>query len=539
MTKTASESPKTTRKSLRNKPKQKDHDFQYEDEDGTQCHRAKAKSSDVAGDGGNVISQPQTNDAAHQQLDESFNLELTVSQSEPDCSTGINEMAQPGPVGENQNAPSQGDEADPTQDSLIKLLCDTSTPHATQSASSLSQQKRNRSLLFEAIIDLPSLPNTPMETRLARIEHALFKSQIQIDKLERSNVNLTDEIKNLKAQLMVKDKEIEKLSTENAELKLTIRTQNRQLSKQINELDTLSSKVITLDNKNAEQRKELLSHVNLDQNNLTLQQQCTNLEAKMRNKEKELQEKTYELGIMTAKFESLQNMPSPKTSFENNSYHGDIRPSPTTCGTNSNGAKPIPAPRRRNGRGITVKTNTSPPLLIMGNSNVKGIATRVNKLGLGALAFAHSSARIAGVTESVRRARNKNLNPEFVMIHATDIDIHSPTNPGLNSVKEDINVLIQEAKRTFPHSKICMSSAPLYKDMTLRHRAQEINDFVRRQCVRDDRLLYISNENLQLWKDDVHFTYISKDLIARNIIHVTRLVKKNDITLSASRPAWS
>ena len=199
----------------------------------------------------------------------------------------------------------------------------------------------------------------------------------------------------------------------------------------------------------------------------------------------------------------------------------------------------LPLPRRhRPVHSTSSNTNkVNPSILVVGNSNVKGLAHRIKKHGLDAMGIPHSSARIAAITESIRSMNDHNNNPEFLVLHATDIDIHAPIKP-VNAIMEDIDNLIRAAKCSFPQSKICLSSAPLYQDMLQRERAQVINDYVHRCCIRDARLLFISNDKLSVWRDGVHLTYNSKDILAKNIVHVTSLVKNNGITNRHVRPAW-
>ena len=391
--------------------------------------------------------------------------------------------------------------------------------------------RNNKSLLFEGITETvssvlvlsPSPTCTPIETKLARTSKLQLQANCRIDELLKDNHKMRDAIIEHTLKLQLRDKQIEALTLEVSDLKITNMNQKRQLSRQIDELDSLTQRIVALDEKNAEQRMHLRQQKENKDQIQDLETICKGLEDRLHEKSQKLEDALFELNIVTARFESLQmgttNRPTLNMPRDQPSSSTAVHPTPAPC------TRPVPAPRQRNKINRPQYKQPDPSIFVIGNSNVKGLASRLNAKGVDATAAVHSSAKISTITNSLNKGAQQ--DHEFVVVHAMDIDIR--TQSPMSTIKSDVDQLIHTAKQAFPRAKICISSAPLGEHPRINERAKELNEYLRRHCIHDMSLLFISNDSLDLWRDGIHLTNRSKDLLANSIIHVTSLVKKNGL----------
>ena len=98
---------------------------------------------------------------------------------------------------------------------------------------------------------------------------------------------------------------------------------------------------------------------------------------------------------------------------------------------------------------------------------------------------------------------------------AIDVRRNLPTS----AIKYEMERMITTAKRTFPTSKVIISSIPSAAKYH-HHRATEVNRHLHHLCSKDqNNLVYINNDDLVLnVRDNIHLTPDSKQKLASAIV---------------------
>ena len=135
---------------------------------------------------------------------------------------------------------------------------------------------------------------------------------------------------------------------------------------------------------------------------------------------------------------------------------------------------------------------------------------------------------------------DKNLNADAFMYAGTTCDVITNRLPGIKvpaaivlntgaidvrrnlqieAIKYEMERMINTAKRTFPTSKVIVSSIPSAARY-YRHCISEVNGHLRNLCSQDQhKLMYIDNEHLELNAgDNIHLTPHSKEKLANAIV---------------------
>ena len=167
-----------------------------------------------------------------------------------------------------------------------------------------------------------------------------------------------------------------------------------------------------------------------------------------------------------------------------------------------------------------------PSVLVIGNSNVRGISEGLNERGLDGTAFVYP-----GQTTSQIRRRTDNIvkatksKPKAILIHSADIEIRDFTTC-VSKIVNDVKALVTDLHERCEDSRIILSSLPLVPHKRhLNDRIGEYNNAISSLCRETSHLVYLCNKTAKLRHDGIHLTRQSKDLIARTTArHVKQCV---------------
>ena len=422
-----------------------------------------------------------------------------------------------------------------TDDSLIDLLCTANEVSESTPINTGDNSSNFRSLLFEAIVDgdISCIEKeTQLEIKLMNAQQQLLQARSQVETLQQGVGRLKREVTDKNVHESLKVDIVNKLNQELSDSKQDNVTQKRQISRYIQDVDNLTKKILSLDAKNVEQRTELVDLYNTVEDlteKLSIHKvQCQEHQEKIQNLSEKLDDAMYDKALMTAKLESLQQIPQKEV------IHAGLNSSWTTQGARpkhtggrtetpplpASRTPPVPAPRKKQ-QVIPQSTQVSqgPKLLIVGNSNAKHMAGRMQRQDIDASAVTYSSATSNFIAKRLPHI-SQNEKPDAVFLHAADLDVR--LNVPVEAVQREMGNLISTAKRTFPQaSKFCISSVPLVKDKRLCNRILQVNKYLYSECMKDQKLYFINNDTLELY-DQIHLTQSSRDQLARTIAHVVK-----------------
>lgn len=184
-------------------------------------------------------------------------------------------------------------------------------------------------------------------------------------------------------------------------------------------------------------------------------------------------------------------------------------------------AKPPQAcPPRYVGNVPRPSTHTQPKLIVVGNSNARGIARGLIDRGIDASGFCLPGATISHITSRIRHTKPSH-DPDLVLLMAGDIEAanHHPAE----NICARYEHLLKETKRTFPWSRVVVSGLPTAGDNLRQATIRKVNNYLQ-GVASDDRLVeYVSNTHAKL-RDDIHLSRTSKERLCMNVAQVSKKV---------------
>ena len=184
---------------------------------------------------------------------------------------------------------------------------------------------------------------------------------------------------------------------------------------------------------------------------------------------------------------------------------------------------PLPKPS------VPLHKPTSPPdikancignpahVIIIGNSNTRGLAQEINARGLDCTGFVYPGQTAADIKNRVEKIVTP-IPPAAIVCHAGDIEVRDHHH-SVESLKKDYTSLIDNIRTTFPRSKIILSGLPPVRssrDSSLRMRIQEVNRHLTSLTTSIENCVFLSNAKSTL-RDNIHFTNQSKVFLSRSI----------------------
>ena len=157
-------------------------------------------------------------------------------------------------------------------------------------------------------------------------------------------------------------------------------------------------------------------------------------------------------------------------------------------------------------------------VLLVGNSNTRGLAYRLRERGVESTSVLYSDASIQYISNRLGSLlRPNDPSPQNVVLHCTDVNVHS--NEDEESVKNNVQELSQHALSIFPHARIWLSGLPYGRRLpfVLRSKIASVNSYLYELCASKERLSYLDNADLPVAKDNLHLTTKGKNLLATKI----------------------
>lgn len=163
--------------------------------------------------------------------------------------------------------------------------------------------------------------------------------------------------------------------------------------------------------------------------------------------------------------------------------------------------------------------NTRPKIVIIGNSNARGISEGLNERGLDACGYVFPGGTISHITSRIRNMTSSQ-SPDFVMLMAGDIE--AADGLAAATICARYEHLIDGAKRAFPFSRIIISGLAQTGGHTQRETLRDVNRHLE-ILGNDERLLeFICNEQAKL-RDHIH---LSRNSVNKLSFNVSLYVKK-------------
>ena len=152
----------------------------------------------------------------------------------------------------------------------------------------------------------------------------------------------------------------------------------------------------------------------------------------------------------------------------------------------------------------TQQDRRRPHITVIGNSNVRGVAEKLIRLGGDASSYTYSGTPTHVIKERLKycKPRHQRDTPSHVFLHTGDIDIRGESKQVITSVLNTI----EDTINTFPNSRILVNTMPvLVRNPNLKSHIRKLNDAVREKCSSKPELTVIESENLPL-RDNIHFS---------------------------------
>ena len=162
-----------------------------------------------------------------------------------------------------------------------------------------------------------------------------------------------------------------------------------------------------------------------------------------------------------------------------------------------------------------------PRSIVIGNSNVRGIASQINMRGVDCTGFTFPGRSTRQIRE--RLPHLSPSDPDSVVCHTGDIDIRD-LRTSVPTVVADIVALVRTAENVFPRARIIVSSLPPVRSQQkqlLNNRIQQVNSELAELCASSENCVYLCNAGARL-SDSIHLSDRSKEFVARTAAHFTK-----------------
>ena len=185
------------------------------------------------------------------------------------------------------------------------------------------------------------------------------------------------------------------------------------------------------------------------------------------------------------------------------------RPSPVTT---SRPTIPIPV-RKAPSRTVAPPAVNRPKVLVLGNSNSRGVAQGLIDRGLDACGFTFPGGSISYVTSRIRHMRTPST-PDSVLLMTGDIEACD----GLpaETIRARYEHLIKEARHKFPWSRLILSGLPQAGSNRRQETIRTVNSYLE-AVAREERLIeFVSNARARL-RDNIHLSRPAMERLCFNV----------------------
>ena len=157
-----------------------------------------------------------------------------------------------------------------------------------------------------------------------------------------------------------------------------------------------------------------------------------------------------------------------------------------------------------------------PNVLVIGNSNVRGVARGLMERDVDCTAFVYPGQVVSQIKDRIDNIQETvvNFKPDAILLHAGDIEVRDRSISILRII-EDVKGLIAHVQTKFG-SKVVVSGLPhVPQNSSLNQRIKDVNNALSRLSCDSRSVTFISNERAKLQRDQIHLTAQSKDLLCR------------------------
>jgi len=152
-----------------------------------------------------------------------------------------------------------------------------------------------------------------------------------------------------------------------------------------------------------------------------------------------------------------------------------------------------------------------PKVLVLGNSNARGVAQGLNDRGLDACGFALPGGTIPHVTSRLRHVRSPT---DYLLLMVGDIE--AADGLPAESICARYEHMLKEARHLFPWTRVMLSGLPQTGSNHRQDTIRKVNSFLE-AVAHDERLVeYVSNARANL-RDDIHLSRTARERLCFNV----------------------
>ena len=177
------------------------------------------------------------------------------------------------------------------------------------------------------------------------------------------------------------------------------------------------------------------------------------------------------------------------------------------------------AATRSNNRSVAPSVPVNcPKVLVLGNSNCRGIAQGLIDRGVDASGTAYPGGSISRLTSRIRHVKPP-VTPEFVLLMAGDIEAADGLPP--EAICARYEHLLREARQNFPWSRLILSGLPQTGSNRRQDTIRKVNNYL--ETVADEERLveYVSNSKAKL-RDNIHLSRPARERLCFNVTSVVK-----------------
>ena len=204
-------------------------------------------------------------------------------------------------------------------------------------------------------------------------------------------------------------------------------------------------------------------------------------------------------------------VPTPETTAQ---VTKPSRPTPEVHRPNPNRPK-----RKTDAPRLPVTPSEEPPILIIGNSNARQMASILHDNGLNSKSFVYPGGPINYITSRVRHTVS-GPDPSHVILMAGDIE--AANGMPHDQVVFQYQKLIREVRRVYPWSRVLLVGLTITGNQNRSKAIRSTNALMQHVASIERMITYVDNNTSRL-RDEIHLSHDSKLALGRRI---TTVIKK-------------
>jgi ribA/ribD-fused uncharacterized protein len=195
-----------------------------------------------------------------------------------------------------------------------------------------------------------------------------------------------------------------------------------------------------------------------------------------------------------------ENAPSPT-----NPPIPDKRPPLARPSSSGSGTQLLPVPECHD-----------PPVLILGNSNVRQMANILSKHKTNPTSVFYPGGTLDYIRSRVRHTTSSR-DPSHIVVMAGDIEIVDGMHP--EKINASFEQLVREIRRVYPWSRVILVCVTNAGNLRRRQATQKLNALMQHLAATERMISFTTNDNSQL-RDKIHISHPSKVALGRRIANL-------------------